>query len=110
MGDRRVQHRYRGAGSPHRLAARFTLAGTTQGQGVSDVALYLTGDRASDSLLTKDPFALLIGMVLDQQVPLERAFAAPNLLRDRLGGTLDVETIANMDPAKLADIFSERPA
>ena len=74
------------------------------------MALYLTGDRASDTLLAKDPFALLIGMVLDQQVPLERAFSAPSALRDRLGGSLDVATIAEMEPSKLAAIFSERPA
>src|SRR5258708_2938373 len=49
-------------------------------------------------------------MVLDQQIPLERAFAAPLALRDRLGGSLDLHEIASMDLKKLADIFSARPA
>jgi len=74
------------------------------------VTLYLSGDEAADRLLVEDPFALLIGMVLDQQVPLERAFSAPLALRERLGGSLEVGAIAAMDPKQLADIFSERPA
>jgi uncharacterized HhH-GPD family protein len=74
------------------------------------MALYLSGDTEADELLTNHPFALLIGMVLDQQIPLERAFAAPLLLRDRLGGSLDVNEIAAMDPQAIADIFSEKPA
>jgi uncharacterized HhH-GPD family protein len=60
--------------------------------------------------LGQDPLALLIGMVLDQQVPLERAFSAPADLKDRLGGTLDAASIAAMSPERLADIFRERPA
>jgi uncharacterized HhH-GPD family protein len=54
--------------------------------------------------------ALLIGMVLDQQVPLERAFTSPLDLKTRLGGRLDAEEIASMDPDKLAGVFSTRPA
>jgi uncharacterized HhH-GPD family protein len=61
-------------------------------------------------LLSEDPLALLIGMVLDQQVPLERAFSSPRDLRDRLGGQLDAGAIAAMDPAELAEVFSQRPA
>ena len=49
-------------------------------------------------------------MVLDQQVPLERAFSSPKDLKDRLGGRLDAEEIADMDPDQLAGVFSERPA
>lgn len=74
------------------------------------MTLHLAGDEAADRLLTEDPFALLIGMVLDQQIPLERAFAAPLALRDRLGGSLDVHEIASMDPKKLAEVFSAKPA
>lgn len=72
--------------------------------------LHLSQDPAADQLLSKDPLALLIGMVLDQQVPLERAFSAPLDLKKRLGGRLDAAEIAAMDPEKLAAVFSERPA
>src|SRR5271170_7158510 len=74
------------------------------------MALYLSGDPEADALLSEDPLALLIGMVLDQQIPLERAFSSPRDLQERLGGKLDAGTIASMDPAKLVAIFSERPA
>jgi uncharacterized HhH-GPD family protein len=74
------------------------------------MALYLSGDPEADALLSEDPLALLIGMVLDQQVPLERAFSSPRDLRDRLGGQLDAGAIAAMGPAELAEIFSQRPA
>jgi uncharacterized HhH-GPD family protein len=72
--------------------------------------LHLSQDQAADELLSQDPLALLIGMVLDQQVPLEWAFGAPLLLKQRLGGKLDVSEIAEMDPGALARVFSERPA
>ena len=74
------------------------------------MSLYLTGDEAADDLLSTDPLALLIGMVLDQQIPLERAFRSPFDLQERLGGTLDVAAIASMDPDRLAEVFSTRPA
>ena len=74
------------------------------------MVLFLSGDPQADELLSEDPYALLIGMVLDQQVPLERAFSSPRDLKERLGGKLDAGEIAAMDPAKLAAIFSERPA
>ena len=72
--------------------------------------LCLSQDAAADELLSKDPLALLIGMVLDQQIPLEWAFQGPKLLRDRLGGSLDVREIAEMDTDQLVKVFSERPA
>jgi uncharacterized HhH-GPD family protein len=74
------------------------------------MSLYLSGDEAADQLLSTDPLALLIGMVLDQQVPLERAFRSPYDLQQRLGGTLDVAALAAMDPDTLAGVFSETPA
>jgi uncharacterized HhH-GPD family protein len=74
------------------------------------MSLYLSGDEAADQLLSTDPLALLIGMILDQQVPLERAFRSPYDLRERLGGQLDVAALASMDPEALAAVFSERPA
>lgn len=72
--------------------------------------LWITGDPEADTLLTEDPLALLLGMVLDQQVPLERAFAGPLALRDRLGGTLDPAAIAAMEPGALAEVFAAKPA
>jgi uncharacterized HhH-GPD family protein len=72
--------------------------------------LRLSQDPEADQLLSEDPLALLIGMVLDQQVPLERAFSSPRDLKNRLGGQLDAAEIAAMDPDELAKVFSERPA
>jgi uncharacterized HhH-GPD family protein len=68
--------------------------------------LRLAQDPAADDLLSKEPLALLIGMVLDQQIPLERAFMGPLELKERLGGGLDVEKIAEMDPDELASVFA----
>ena len=70
----------------------------------------MTGDTAVDQLLTDDPLALVIAMVLDQQVPMERAFSSPFDLRERLGRPLDAAVLASMDPEALAAVFSERPA
>ena len=72
--------------------------------------LHLSGDAEADKLLSEDPLALLIGMVLDQQIPLERAFSSPRDLKARLGGRLDAAEIAGMDPDRLSAVFSERPA
>ncbi len=72
--------------------------------------LRLSGNPEADTLLSTDPLALLIGMVLDQQVPLEWAFAGPAELRRRLGRDLDAQEIASMDPEKLAGAFSAKPA
>ena len=72
--------------------------------------LHLSGDPEADKLLSEDPFALLIGMVLDQQIPLERAFTSPLDLKQRLGGQLDPGAIASMAPDTLAALFAERPA
>jgi len=74
------------------------------------VTLALTGDTEADKLLSSNPFALLVGMTLDQQVPFERAFSAPKELRDRLGGSLDAKTVASLPPDRLAAVFAEKPA
>jgi len=76
------------------------------------IALHITGDDEADAVLSRDPLALLIGMVLDQQVPIEKAFSSPADLLRRLGtkGPLDAAAIAAMDPEELADVFRERPA
>ncbi len=64
----------------------------------------------ANELLTRDPLALLIGMLLDQQVPLERAFSAPLDLARRLGHEPSAAELADFDPVALAAVFSERPA
>jgi len=77
---------------------------------VAKKTLALAGDPDADALLASDPLALLIGMVLDQQIPLEWAFHGPYELQQRLGQKLDAAAIAAMDPEVLAKAFSERPA
>lgn len=72
--------------------------------------LPITGDADADELLVRDPLALLIGMLLDQQVTMEWAFAAPAKLAERLGGTLDAATIASMSPDELEGHFRTKPA
>jgi uncharacterized HhH-GPD family protein len=64
----------------------------------------------ANALLNRDPLALLVGMVLDQQIPLERAFTAPYELTERLGHGLDVHELAGYDPAGLTEVFARRPA
>ena len=73
------------------------------------MALSITGDPDADALLDQSPFALLTGMLLDQQIPMETAFAGPLKLRDRLG-SLDPATVAAADPEKLADVMKQTPA
>lgn len=73
------------------------------------MSLHLTGDDAADALLTDNPFALLVGMLLDQQIPMETAFAGPAKLRDRLG-VIDPAAIAGYDPEKFLAAFRETPA
>ena len=72
--------------------------------------LHLSQDSEADRLLSEDPLALLIGMVLDQQIPLEKAFRSPYDLKERMGGTLDAAAIAEMDPEQLGGIFARPPA
>jgi uncharacterized HhH-GPD family protein len=71
--------------------------------------LPVTGIPEADQLLVTDPLALLIGMLLDQQVPMEWAFKGPWTLTERLGG-LDARSIAAMDPDDFVAVFSEKPA
>src|SRR6516165_11127494 len=77
--------------------------------GTQKVALPITGDTEADQLLVDDPLALLIGMLLDQQVPMEWAFRGPSTLRARLGH-LDASKIAAMSPEELEAVFKEKPA
>ncbi|MHA7648319.1 HhH-GPD-type base excision DNA repair protein [Mycobacterium sp. ML4] len=71
--------------------------------------LQLVQDPDADALLDSNPFALLIGMLLDQQVPMETAFAGPKKIAERMGG-LDAAEIADYDPDKFAALCSEKPA
>jgi len=73
------------------------------------MTLWMTGDEAADRLLDTDPFALLLGMLLDQQYPMEAAFAGPAKILDRLG-TLSPEAIAHADPESFAELCATPPA
>jgi uncharacterized HhH-GPD family protein len=70
----------------------------------------LSQNPDADALLSSDPLALLIGMVLDQQVPLEWAFTGPLTLTQRLGRSLDATDLADRDPDELAKVFAMPPA
>ena len=72
--------------------------------------LYLTNDPEANALIAGDPLALLVGLVLHQQIPTEKAFHSPLVLRDRLGRELDAAEIAAMDPEALEAVFKEKPA
>ena len=71
--------------------------------------LHFTGNDEADALLAEEPLALLIGFVLDQQVPVQKAFSGPLELKRRIGN-LDASAIAGMDPGELDRAFRERPA
>ena len=77
--------------------------------GVMTDTLWMTGDDAADRLLDDDPLALLLGMLLDQQVPMETAFVGPAKIADRMGG-LDVHRIADADPEQFAALCATPPA
>lgn len=71
----------------------------------------ITGDQVADDLLERDPFALLAGMLLDQQFPMERAFAGPQKIAERLGvDHLDPAALAALDPDEFAALCATPPA
>ena len=73
--------------------------------------LRIAQDAAADELLGRDPLALVVGMLLDQQFPMERAFGSPRLLADRLGvDTLSAADLADADPEQLVTVFKGPPA
>ncbi len=74
------------------------------------MTLSLPVDTEANALLSRSPLALLIAMLLDQQVPLEKAFSSPYQLALRLGHEPTVDELASFDPEALAAIFAERPA
>ncbi len=71
-------------------------------------SLHLSQDPAADALLSKDPLALLLGMLLDQQIPMEKAFRGPYVLSERTGGALSATDLA--ERGDLADVFAQTPA
>jgi len=74
------------------------------------MTLSLPIDAKANELLGRSPLALLIAMVLDQQVPLEKAFSSPYVLEQRLGHSLDAQELATYDPEALVELFSRPPA
>jgi uncharacterized HhH-GPD family protein len=72
-------------------------------------AIHITGDDHADQVLSGDPFALLVGMMLDQQYPMEHAFRGPAKVLDRFG-SLDPAAIAAADPAEFKALCSTPPA
>jgi uncharacterized HhH-GPD family protein len=74
------------------------------------MATYLTGNATADALLDSDLNALLIGMVLDQQVPMEKAFSGPAVIAERMGGTFDVAAIAAMPEDEFVALCAVKPA
>jgi len=72
--------------------------------------IYFTTEPEANALIAEDPFALVVGLTLYQQVPTQKAFAGPYALKQRLGDSLDPVSIAEMDPDALEAVFRERPA
>lgn len=70
----------------------------------------VTGDDATDQLISDDPFARVVGMLLDQQITMEKAFAAPYLMQQRLGERLTPDAIASRDPDEFDELFRVKPA
>lgn len=73
-------------------------------------ALTLTGDTSADALLSENAFALLVGMLLDQQIAMEAAFVGPYRLAERLGAELTPAAVAALDPDDLEARFRQKPA
>ena len=76
---------------------------------MTGVPIPITGDEDADRFLGENPLALLLGMSLDQQVPMEWAFRGPSTLAERLGG-LDAASIAAMDCEEFVSVCAEKPA
>ena len=74
------------------------------------MGLMLSQQPEADALLDRDPLALVIGMVLDQQIPLEKAFSSPYVLAERLGHVPDAAEIAGLDEDTLVAVFAKPPA
>jgi uncharacterized HhH-GPD family protein len=72
--------------------------------------MFLASTDEANALLEREPFALLLGMMLDQQIPMEKAFTSPHVLRERIGGTLDAAGLAAADPETVEEMFRRTPA
>ncbi|WP_419917581.1 HhH-GPD-type base excision DNA repair protein [Candidatus Poriferisocius sp.] len=72
--------------------------------------LAVTGDHDADQLLIDDPFALLLAMMLDQQIPMEWAFMSPLRLKERIPDDFSAERLAVLDPGRAEAAFKEKPA
>jgi uncharacterized HhH-GPD family protein len=94
-------------GVGHRFSARSNLS--AMATATRPDRLHFTGNDEADRLNATDPFALVMGFALDQQVPVQTAFSGPLKLKQRLG-TLDPGKVAATDPAKLEAAFREKPA
>jgi uncharacterized HhH-GPD family protein len=77
---------------------------------MTQASLHLATTADGNELLARDPLALLIGMLLDQQIPMEKAFTSPAVLRERLGHDLDARELASYDPASFEELFRTPPA
>lgn len=77
---------------------------------MTNAPIRLTGQPEADALLTADDNALLLGMLLDQQVPMEKAFSGPAVIAQRMGGALDVSAIARSEEEEFVALCSQRPA
>lgn len=100
----------RPGGADHRIRLVAAVGTTWDAGRVTASSLYLTGDPNADALLARDGNALLIGMVLDQQVPMEKAFCGPAVIAERMGSSLDVAAIADADPEQFAALCASPPA
>ena len=90
--------------------AAVILSGAAAARDDFAMPICLAQNPDADALLSRDPLALLIGMVLDQQIPLEWAFTGPLTLTQRLGRDLDAADLAARDPDELAKFFATPPA
>lgn len=81
---------------------------------MADLSFPITGDPDDDALLLENPFALLLGMLLDQQVPMEWAFRSPARLRERMEAaepnSFSPEGLAALDEEDVIALFAEKPA
>ena len=96
---------------PRRIAP-FALPAVTYvgtGRHAGSMAIHITGDEKADQVLDESPFALLVGMLLDQQYPMEHAFRGPAKILDRFG-SLEPAAIAAADPEQFAALCSTPPA
>jgi uncharacterized HhH-GPD family protein len=84
--------------------------GREAGSEEAHMAICLAQQPDADALLDQNPLALLIGMLLDQQFPMERAFAGPHLMQSRLGVPLTARALADADPDALVALFTGPPA